>query len=52
MPTPPPDPEEIDESTKQAVERARDLLAKWKLVQQHENAVLADEDEPPLFKRG
>lgn len=41
-----PDPEEIDQTTKESIEKARDLLDEMKIVQAIENAA-PDEDEPP-----
>ena len=38
----------LEESSKRSIEKARSLIGELKIVQEHEAAVL-DEDEPPLF---
>jgi hypothetical protein len=42
-----PDPQALDESTKESIEKARDLLDGMKIVQEHENAILGDEGPAP-----
>jgi hypothetical protein len=42
------DPDRINESTRESVEKLQSLVDELRVVEQHEKNVLAD-DEPPLF---
>ena len=45
----PEDPEQLNESTKESIEKAHNLVDEMKIVQEYENTILADH-EPPLFQ--
>ena len=50
MPTPAPDPEaleQLDASTRESIENARDLVDEMKVVQEYENTLLDDIVLPP-----
>jgi hypothetical protein len=50
MPTPAPDPEaleQLDASTRESIESARDLVDEMKVVQEYENTLLDDIVLPP-----
>jgi hypothetical protein len=49
MPLEPNEAERLGAESKECIEKARDLLDEMKSVQEHETAVLKQEDEPPLF---
>lgn len=42
-----PDLQALSDSTKESIEKARDLLDGMKIVQEHENAILGDEGRAP-----
>jgi hypothetical protein len=48
---PSPDPQnlhQLEERTKESIEKVRHLVDEMKIVQEYENTILG-EDEPPLF---
>jgi hypothetical protein len=44
-----PDPDALRQSSKESIEKAHGMVDELKIVQEHENAVLSD-DEPPLLR--
>jgi hypothetical protein len=44
--SPPPDPDELDRSSKESIEKAHDLVQGLRSVQEHENAILGEDDQP------
>ena len=42
--------QELPDGTKESIERAHDLVDEMKIVQEYENTILFEDDEPPLFK--
>jgi hypothetical protein len=43
------DPQELEREIKESIEKVRDLTNEMKIVQEHESALLED-DEPPLLQ--
>jgi hypothetical protein len=51
MPTPTPDPESAEQlgaSTKESIEKARDLVDAMKVVQEYESTILPEKEPPGL----
>jgi hypothetical protein len=44
--------QELPDGTKESIERAHDLVDAMKIVQEYENTILFEDDEPPLFQPG
>ncbi len=42
--------QELPDGMKESIERAHDLVDEMKIVQEYENTILFEDDEPPLFK--
>jgi hypothetical protein len=44
---PAPDPDELSRESNESFDKARELVDELKIVQEHENAVLAEDPEKP-----
>ncbi len=42
-----PDPDELSKSSRESIDKARDLVDGMKTVQEHETSVLGEDEAPP-----